>query len=108
MSASRIKDATYDVIEPEILQIVFPAFIPAMTEDGFDLIFLLIVRSGVSGVLRFDFLFLELSEVLDIVDIVGYLATSAGDANFISGGTSSLLLLGSRTIFRVGVGRRVA
>ena len=90
----------YDVLEPEILGIVFSALVTRMTQDSLNLVFLLVWNIGIYVVtILFFYLLLKLFEVLNIVDIVWDLCASTGDADLVRGRTRFLLLLvGTGTI----------
>lgn len=75
-----------------------------MSEYGLNFVFFLDVRVDI--VCSFGLLVLELAKVLDVIDIIGYLSTPTGHTDLITRRSTLLLLLGSRTIFRIGVGRR--
>src|SRR6266487_942073 len=74
----RYGSMTHDVVEPQVVRIVFTTFFSGVGEDGFDLVFLFVLNVGVYVVGRARlFVVVELTKVLDIVDVVGYLATPA-------------------------------
>ncbi len=74
----------YDVLEPEVLGVIFPALITTVAKDSFYLVFFLILDVGVDiiAILILNLLFKPF-KISNVINVVGYLCTSTGDADFV-------------------------
>jgi hypothetical protein len=62
---------TYDIIEPQILRILQPLFIPLMSQNNLNLIFFLVLRIRIDIVSRTRLIRIEFFKVSNVVDVVG-------------------------------------
>ena len=99
---------TYDVLEPEVVIVIFSALVTTMTQDCLDFILLVVLDIGIDivTILILDIL-LKLFKVLNIVNVIRDLGSPTRDADFIKRWPRFLLLLmGTGTIVRARIRRR--
>jgi hypothetical protein len=87
------------------VRVILAALISAVAQDSFDFVFFLELDVVICDVARLGSLVvIKFLKVLNIVHIVGYFATAAGDPDFLCGLPIFLLALGrASTIIRVRI-----
>lgn len=97
----------YNILKPEVLGVVLVAFIPTVSQNGLNLVFLLVLDIGINIISRIDcFVLVEFFKVLDVIYVVGYLDASARDSDIFSGLAGLFFaLMRTRAILRVRIRR---
>lgn len=97
-------EITYYIIKPDVFWVGLTTFVATVAKNSLYLVLFLILlyRPCVVPCIRF-FFFVKLLEILNVIEVVGYLASPTGDAKFVRLRPRPFFFLGTRSIVRIRV-----